>query len=47
MMNAIPLPVRSALAGQMIICFCRNVIASSITPAVRIDARICGNESRK
>ena len=26
MMNAIPLPVSIALAGQMIICFCRNVI---------------------
>ena len=47
MMNAIPLPVSIALAGQMIICFCRNVTTSSITAHVRIEITICGNESRK
>ena len=47
MMKAIPFPVSIALAGQMIICFCRNVTASSITAQVRIETMICGNESLK
>ena len=47
MMNAIPLPVSIALAGQMIIRFCRNVTTSSITAQVRIEITICGIESRK
>ena len=47
MMKAIPLPVSIALAGQMIICFCRRVTASSIMAHVRIETMICGKESLK
>ena len=47
MMNAIPLPVSIALAGQMIARFCRNVTTSSISAHVRIEITICGIESRK
>ena len=46
-MNAIPLPVSIALAGQIIIRFCRNVTRSSIAAQVRIEITICGIESRK
>ncbi len=47
MMNAIPLPVSIALAGQMIMRFCRNVTTSSITAQVRIEITIWGIERRK
>ena len=48
MMNAIPLPVSIALAGQMITRFCRNVTTTSISRAGEDRAsRSAGIESRK
>ena len=46
-MKATPLPVRSALAGHMITCCRRNVIANSITAQVTSETRICAIESWK
>ena len=45
--NATPLPVSSALAGHMITCWRRKVIANSRTPAVTSETRIWAIDRRK
>ena len=46
-MKATPLPVSIALAGHMITCWRRKVIATSSTAHVSSETRICAIESRK
>lgn len=47
MMNAIALPVRSALAGQRMMRCRLKVTMTSISAQVRSEAAIWGNESAK
>ena len=46
-MNATPLPVSIALAGQRITCCRRNAMPTSSTAQVRSAMRICARETRK